>query len=143
VKIQILHPERRELLVPRILNDDSLVLRFTYGKTSFLLPGDIGIDAERQILASFSEIKSQVLKSPHHGSRSSSSEEFLEKTSPRIVVVSAGTGNTYGFPNQEVLERYKRMGAEVYRTDAHGAVEISSNGQTIFVRTASSEEEKK
>ena len=142
VKIQVLHPEKGELLVPRILNDDSLVLRFTYGKTTFLLTGDIGINAEREILGHFSEIKSQVFKSPHHGSRSSSSEEFLEKASPRIVVISAGIGNTYGFPNQEVLERYKRIGAEVYRTDNHGAVEISSNGQTISVRTASSDAEK-
>ncbi len=142
VRIQVLHPERREFLVPRILNDDSLVLRFTYGETSFLLPGDIGVDAERKILKSFSEIKSQVLKSPHHGSRSSSSEEFLEKTSPRIVVISAGTGNTYGFPNEEVLERYKKRGADVYRTDVHGAVEISSDSQTISIRTASSKEKK-
>jgi competence protein ComEC len=142
VKIQVLHPERGELFIPRILNDDSLVLRFTYGKTSFLLPGDIGINAERKILEHFSEIKSQVLKSPHHGSRSSSSEEFLEKASPRIVVISAGIGNTYGFPNQEVLKRYERIGAEVYRTDNSGAVEISSNGQTISVRTASSDSEK-
>jgi competence protein ComEC len=142
VKIEVLHPEQGELFVPSIRNDDSLVLRLSYGETSFLLTGDIGINSERKILESFSEIKSQVLKSPHHGSRSSSSEDFLERVAPRIVVISVGEGNYYGFPNQEVLERYKYWGAEVFRTDIHGAVEISSNGQTLSARTSNSKSEK-
>jgi len=142
VKIEVLHPEQGEILVPTIRNDDSLVLRLSYGQTAFLLPGDIGIKAERKILEYFSEIKSQVLKSPHHGSRSSSSEDFLESVAPRIVIISVGEGNYYGFPNQEVLERYEQIGAEVFRTDIHGAVEICSNGQTISVRTSTSKSEK-
>jgi len=142
VKIEVLHPEQGELFVPSIRNDDSLVLRLSYGRTSFLLPGDIGIDSERKILEYFSEIKSQVLKSPHHGSRSSSSEDFLERVAPRIVVISVGERNNYGFPNQEVLERYEQRGAEVFRTDIHGAVETGSNGQTISVRTSTSKSEK-
>jgi competence protein ComEC len=142
VKIEVLHPEQGELFVPGIHNDDSLVLRLSFGLTSFLLPGDIGISSERKILEYFSKIKSQVLKSPHHGSRSSSSEDFLERVAPRIVVISVGEGNNYGFPNQEVIERYELSGAEVYRTDIHGAVEISSNGKTISVRTSTSKSEK-
>jgi len=142
VKIEVLHPEQGDILVSTIRNDDSLVLRLSYGQTSFLLSGDIGINAERKILEYFSEIKSQVLKSPHHGSRSSSSEDFLESVAPRIVVISVGEGNYYGFPNQEVLERYEQIGAEIFRTDIHGAVEIGSNGQTISVRTSASKSEK-
>ena len=142
VKIEVLHPERGELIVPIIRNDDSLVLRFIHGQNFFLLPGDISINSERKILESFSDIKSQVLKSPHHGSRSSSSEDFLARIAPRIVVISIGEGNSYGVPNQEVLERYDQIGAKIFRTDIHGAVEICSNGQTISVRTSTSKSEK-
>ena len=137
IRIDVLHPERGELIVPGVRNDDSLVLRLTYGQISFLLTGDIGIRPEEEIVEKFKDIQSQVLKSPHHGSLSSSSEGFLLRVSPRIVVVSAGEGNIYGFPNSEVLKRYSDIGAKVYRTDIHGAVEISSNGKKISVRTAS------
>ena len=136
VRIEALHPERGELIVSLVRNDDSLVLRLTYGQISFLLPGDIGIHSEEEIMENFKDIQSQVLKSPHHGSLSSSSEGFLLRVSPRIVVISAGEGNVYGFPNPEVLKRYGDIGAKVYRTDIHGAVEISTNGKKISVRTA-------
>ena len=135
VRIEVLHPEKGELYVDTIHNDQSLVLRLSYDQISFLLTGDIHIDAEREILENSREIKSQMLKSPHHGSLSSSSTAFLERAAPRIVVISAGEGNRYGFPDQEVLERYNKIGAKVYRTDLHGAVEVSSNGRRIFVRT--------
>ena len=136
IRIEALHPERDELIVSRVRNDDSLVIRLTYGQTSFLLPGDIGIPSEEEIMENFKDIESQVLKSPHHGSLSSSSEGFLLRVSPRIVVISAGEGTVYGFPNPEVLKRYGDIGAKVYRTDIHGAVEISTNGKKISVRTA-------
>jgi len=135
VRIEVLHPEKGELYVDTIHNDQSLVLRLSYDQISFLLTGDIHIDAEREILENSREIKSQMLKSPHHGSLSSSSTAFLERTAPHIVVISAGEGNRYGFPDQEVLERYNKIGAKVYRTDLHGAIEVSSNGRRIFVLT--------
>ena len=135
VRIEVLHPEKGEPYVDTIHNDQSLVLRLSYDQISFLLTGDIHIDAEREILENSREIKSQMLKSPHHGSLSSSSKAFLERAAPHIVVISAGEGNRYGFPDQEVLERYNKIGAKVYRTDLHGAVEVSSNGRRIFVRT--------
>ena len=137
VRIEVLHPERGEPIVSGARNDDSLVLRISYGQISFLLTGDIGIHPEEEIMENFKDIQSQVLKSPHHGSPFSSSEGFLLRVSPRIVVVSAGEGNVYGFPNSEVLKRYNKIGANVYRTDLHGAVEISTNGKKISVRTAS------
>jgi competence protein ComEC len=137
VRIEVLHPERGELFVSEVRNDDSLVLRLTYRQISFLLTGDIGRHPEEDIIENFKDIQSQVLKSPHHGSLSSSSEGFLLRVSPRIVVISVGEGNIYGFPHREVLKRYSEIGAKVYRTDIHGAVEISTNGQKISVRTAS------
>jgi competence protein ComEC len=136
VRIEVLHPEKGETHVYTINNNQSLVLRISYSQVSFLLSGDIEIDAEKKILEHSTQIKSQVLKSPHHGSYSSSSKAFLDRVSPEIVVISVGEGNRYRFPDQKILERYKKMGAKVYRTDLHGAVEISSDGQTIIVRTA-------
>jgi competence protein ComEC len=136
VRIEVLHPEKGEPYVYTISNDHSLVLRLSYNQISFLLPGDIGRDAEKKILESLGQIKSQVLKSPHHGSASSSTEAFLHRISPEIVVISLGEGNRYGFPDQGILERYKKIGAKIFRTDVHGAVEISSDGRTIFIRTA-------
>lgn len=137
VRIDILHPPQGSPQMLTIDNDDSLALRLSYGQSSFLLSGDIGIEAEREILKHCPEIKSQVLKSPHHGSRSSSSKVFLENTAPQIVIISVGRGNRYGFPDQEVLERYKEIGVKVYRTDLHGSVEVTSDGRKFVVRTAS------
>jgi len=138
IKIEILHPQEAKSDVLFANNDQSLVLRFIYGKTSFLLTGDIEIKSENEILQTEQEISSQVMKSPHHGSNSSSSMAFLKKVSPAIVVISVGEGNWYRFPSSEVLKRYNETGLKVFRTDIHGAVEISSDGNYISIRTASS-----
>lgn len=137
VRMEVLHPKKGEIFVPAVHNDQSLVLRLLYGRTAFILTGDIGREAESEILKNAQNIKSQVLKSPHHGSNSSSSNAFLDEVKPQIVIISIGERNRYGFPNQEVLERYTKWGAKVYRTDLCGAIELSSDGQTISIRTAS------
>jgi competence protein ComEC len=136
VKIELLHPEEGEPFVEVVDNEHSQVLRISYGQTSFLLASDIGKRSEEDILENIKEIESQLLKSPHHGSDSSSSQEFLEKVSPQIVVISVGEGNWYGLPDPEVIARYEKMGAKIFRTDLHGAVEVSSDGQRLFIRTA-------
>ena len=118
-------------------NDRSLALRISRGQASFLLAADIGIPAERDILAeAAADLRSTVLKSPHHGSNGSSSAPFLEAVAPEIVVVTVGAGNRYGLPHAEILDRYRKAGASVYRTDLDGAVEISSAGGCLVVRTA-------
>jgi competence protein ComEC len=137
VALEILSPPKTGPLGPPAGNDRSIALRIAYGKTSFLLAADIGADAERGILdAGVPDLRSLVLKSPHHGSRGSSSPEFLAAVAPRIVVVSVGQGNSYGLPHADILARYAGAGATVYRTDLDGAVEISSDGSRITVRTA-------
>jgi len=136
VRIEVLHPQEAKSDVLFANNDQSLVLRFIYGKTTFLLTGDIEIKSENEILQTEQEISSQVMKSPHHGSNSSSSMAFLKKVSPAIVVISVGEGNWYRFPSSEVLKRYDEIGSKVFRTDIHGAVEISSDGNHISIRTA-------
>ncbi len=135
-QIQVLHPVKGETVVHKVHNNQSLVLRFAYGQDSFLLTGDIEREIEAKILKNHVAVDSTVLKSPHHASISSSSLEFLEKVSPKVIVISVGKGNWYGLPHPDVLERYEHVEATVYRTDIHGAIEITSDKQGISVRTA-------
>lgn len=137
-EIEILHPPFPLINVNDINNDQSLVIRLIYGKTAFLFPGDITENSEMQIIRHHHSLHCQILHSPHHGSNSSSSEAFLNTINPRIVLISVGEGNIYNLPNAEVVERYNKLQAEVYRTDIHGAIEIISDGSSFKIRTASS-----
>ena len=136
VLIRFLHPPKREPFVSRVHNDHSLVMSISSRAHSFLLTGDIGKGVEKRLVENKDLERSQVLKSPHHGSNSSSSSEFLEAVSPEIVVISVGQGNRYGLPNTDVQARYLVHGAKIYRTDLHGAVEITAGKKGISVRTA-------
>jgi competence protein ComEC len=140
VRIEALHPEPGEAPAAQdVSNDQSLVLRISMGDQAFLLPGDVGSAAEAEIIRAGADVRAQVLKSPHHGSRSSSSPEFLEAVQPEIVVITAGRGNLYGLPHSETLERYRRCGARVVRTDEDGAVRISTDGKTLSTATSRGE----
>ncbi|MDD9948004.1 MAG: DNA internalization-related competence protein ComEC/Rec2 [candidate division Zixibacteria bacterium] len=111
-------------------NEVSVVLRLSLGEFSMLLTGDIEAKGEAATVRRPSMLKSTVLKSPHHGSRSSSGAAFLNAVDPEAVAVSAGMYNNFGHPSPEVIERYRRRGAEVFRTDEGGAVLIRSNGRS-------------
>jgi competence protein ComEC len=136
VNICVLHPGPDLPLSSSVDNDRSLVLRLIYGRTSFLLAADIGLEAEEEVLLNFPEIRSQVLKAAHHGSNTSTSEPFLSRVAPEFVVISVGRGNRFGFPQPAVLERLKRWGAKVFRTDLDGAIEIGSDGLGLSFRCA-------
>jgi competence protein ComEC len=137
VKIEILNPPRANPIVSKILNDQSLVLRISYGQTAFLLTSDISKKVEKKLVRSSQSLQSDLLKSPHHGSNSSSSEEFLTAIAPRFLILTVGAGNRYNLPDPVVIDRYQEIGAKIYRTDLMGAVEISSDGQDLSFRTAS------
>lgn len=137
VKIEILNPPKSDPVVSKILNDQSIVLKISYGQTSFILTGDIGKDVEEELIRSPVLLQCDVMKSPHHGSDSSSSAEFLAAIAPRYLILTVGAGNRYGLPDPEVIDRYRETGAQIYRTDLMGAVEISSDGQELSFRTAS------
>jgi competence protein ComEC len=136
VRVEVLSPDGMPASYGTADNDRSLVLRLSFGETSVLLPGDIGLAAEEEIVATGADLRSGVLKAPHHGSDTSSSEAFLRAVRPETVVVSVGRGNRYGLPRAEVLDRYARSGARVYRTDLHGAVEVKSDGRRFSIRTS-------
>lgn len=103
-------------------NNESLVFRLTSHKIRTLFTGDIEEDAEKKYAEL--DIQSDILKVPHHGSKTSSSEVFLEKVNPSLGILSVGRNNIYGFPHEEVVERYNKRDIPLLRTDTHGAVEI-------------------
>jgi len=126
-KLEVFHPERRR--VEYVSNEDSMVLKITFGSYSFLFPGDIGVASEKEIIGKAFSLNSYVLKSPHHGSKSSSSEEFLNKVSPEIVVITQGTSP--GLPNENVVKRYLNRGIHIFRTQRDGLIEFITNGREI------------
>jgi competence protein ComEC len=114
-------------------NNFSLVLRLQYGRTAFLLPGDIEEEAEQRIVSQGYPLKADLLKVPHHGSRSSSTPLLLEKVSPTFAILSVGPRNLGRLPHPEVLRRYEQMGSRLFRTDRDGAVTVTTDGETLRV----------
>ncbi len=114
-------------------NDTSVVSRLVLGYNSFLFTGDISETAEKEIITKTIEIDSDVLKISHHGSKYSSSEEFLREVSPEIAVISVGKDNSYGHPTTEVLENLNKYGIKVLRTDEAGDIKIISDGKKIKI----------
>ena len=135
LKIEVLWPEDRFVQDPNDRNNASIVFRLTYGQVSFMFPGDAEGQAERAILAGGADLRSAVLKVGHHGSRTSTSEAFLEAIDPQIAVISAGQGNRYGHPHPEVLDRLNQAGVQIYRTDLSGTITITTDGSTLNVTT--------
>ena len=118
------------------LNSTSIVLKITYGNTSFLFTGDAESDEEEEILNSGADLKSKVLKVGHHGSRTSTSYPFLREVMPQYAVISVEKGNSYGHPNEETLSKLSDAGVEVYRTDESGDIVMTSDGNSINIVTA-------
>lgn len=134
--LRILHPSR-EFVSGSIsdLNNNSLVTKISYGKVSLLLPGDIEKEGEKDLLSrGSSNLKSTVLKVPHHGSSNGSDFGFLKAVSPRIAVISVGRGNAFGHPAKITLRRLRRLGSKVYRTDRTGDVTIVTDGKEVAVK---------
>jgi competence protein ComEC len=114
-------------------NDASLVFKATYKDRRFLVTGDISAAIETLLIASGKDLKSDLLFVPHHGSRSSSSTDFIRAVSSRYAVISAGKNNVFSHPHPDVLERYLSAGTTIFRTDRDGAVSIDSDGQSLRV----------
>lgn len=118
------------------VNDDSLVMRLTYGDTSFLFTGDMTAKAEKELIEDGENVKCDVLKVGHHGSSGSSCYQFLYEAEPKIAVISCGRDNDYGHPHEETLGRLKDAGVTVYRTDELGSIVIFSDGITVERRAS-------
>lgn len=115
------------------LNDNSIVLKITDGDVDFLFTGDIETEAEYDIIQSAENLSADVLKVAHHGSDSSSSEEFIKKVSPEYAVISVGKGNSYGHPKESTLDLFKRLNIKTYRTDQSGTITFKTDGEKIDI----------
>ena len=135
VTIAAHHPAPADWERQKVRNDDSIVLDLRWRDVSVLLTGDIGRDVERTLAGEAPAAPLRVLKVPHHGSLTSSSREFLQAVRPRIAVFSAGRANHFGHPAPAVLERYREVGAAIFRTDQDGAVMLDTDGYSIEVNT--------
>lgn len=118
------------------LNNYSVVLKITDGKTKFLFTGDAEKISENEILKKGYNIESDVLKLGHHGSSTSSTKPFLKKVSPKIAIISCGKNNSYHHPHKETVKKLKEMNIQSYRTDLEGNIVISSNGSSYNVKTS-------
>jgi competence protein ComEC len=133
VEIRVLHPPLPEWERQRVRNDDSVVLELRYHDVSIVLPGDIGRETEVQLIPQLHLAPLVVLKAAHHGSATSSSEEFLDATKPAAVIFSAGKNNRFGHPAKAVVERLEKRGAEMFNTAHDGAVFVETDGKHVEV----------
>ncbi|MFQ8599388.1 MAG: ComEC/Rec2 family competence protein [Oscillospiraceae bacterium] len=118
------------------LNNYSVVSRLDYKEVSFVFTGDAEKEAENAILASGANLKANVLKAGHHGSSTSSSQAFLEAVQPNYAAISVGAGNKYGHPHKEVVNRFTKLGIQVFRTDHDGSIVFESkDGRELEVKT--------
>ena len=134
-EIQVLAPMHDYVPENTPKNNDSLVLRIRYGQRSFLLTGDVERPIEQWMLTENEIQPTDVLKVAHHGSKTSSTEEFLGAVSPLFAVISVGYGNSYGHPNPDVVGRLAQHGTVVMRTDQDGLVTVRTDGRRLFVET--------
>jgi len=135
VQLRAWHPELEAWERQKVRNDDSIVLELRWVDVSIVLTGDIGREVEQRLQAEIPPAPVRVLKVPHHGSLTSSSEAFVRAMRPTIAVVSAGRNNHFGHPAPEVLRRYEAQGAKVFRTDRDGAVFLETDGYSLDVHT--------
>ncbi|MCL1936347.1 MAG: MBL fold metallo-hydrolase [Defluviitaleaceae bacterium] len=131
IEFEIIAPNNRGY---SSLNDYSIVILMTYNDIRFLFAADAEEMSEIEMLMQGYEIDADILQVGHHGSITSTSYEFLQAVSPYIAVISAGRGNMYGHPNQPILDRLNDSSILIYRTDYHGHIVISTDGNNIFVK---------
>jgi competence protein ComEC len=138
VKGHVLWPPH-EAAAKEASNDDSLVMRLTDRSLHFMLPGDAEQSVENQLASEQAPLAAEFLKVPHHGSKTSSTEKFLQAVAPKIAVASVGESNPYGHPAETVVERYSQDGIRLLRTDRDGAVTLLSDGKILSVHTYAEE----
>lgn len=133
--LNLLHPidAASTNLLDEDKNDDSLVIKLSYGEVDVLFTGDIGKAAEARLIASGQDLRSEILKVPHHGSRTSSSVPFLDAVRPSCAIFSLGKGNRYQFPHAEVVARYEGRDCRLWRTDASAAITLRTDGTRCWI----------
>jgi beta-lactamase superfamily II metal-dependent hydrolase len=132
VKLDVLGPDD-DFVNRDDTNDGSIVIKLTYGQTSFLFTGDAEFPENQAILRHNLDVRATVLKLGHHGSRSSTDESWLRAVQPQLGIISAGAGNSYGHPHPEVIAALNALGIQYIRTDEHGTINVASDGTQLRV----------
>lgn len=133
-KLLLIHPSPQTYKAGEPANDASIVLRLDYGKRRFLFTGDIEAEIETRLVQQFAtEIDADILKVPHHGSKTSSTDLFLHAVSPTLAVIQVGRDNRYHHPAPSVLSRYEAAYIDVARTDQRGAISLQTDGFTVWL----------
>lgn len=115
-------------------NDYSPIMKLTFGENSFMFTGDAEANVEKEVVKKYStELRADVLKFGHHGSSTSSTEEFIQAVNPNYGIISCGANNKYGHPHREILSIIDEYEIETYRTDVDGQITLSSDGKTIII----------
>lgn len=122
-KLKIIYPEIETYYNEKDRNENSIVAKLIFGENEFLFTGDLSADGEKKLIAKNIDIQADFLKVAHHGSRSSTSLEFLEKVNPQDVVISVGKNNSYGHPHKEVLDIFRDKMLRIWRTDNEGTIQ--------------------
>ncbi|GAB6158249.1 hypothetical protein JCM39194_14490 [Desulfotomaculum varum] len=117
------------------LNEYSIVCKVTFGASRFLFAGDAERVSENEMLQNKYDLRADVIKIAHHGSNSSTGKRFLKAVTPQMAVISVGSGNDYGHPHKETLQKLAAAGIKVYRTDLMGTIVMTTDGQKIEVAT--------
>lgn len=129
LKIDVLWP-KREQITDNVLNNNSIVAKVIYNNFSILFTGDIEKVAEENIIREYKDtnlLTSNIIKIAHHGSKTSSTEGFLNFVNPKIALIGVGRDNKFGHPNEETIQRLKNMKVKIYRTDEMGEITIKIN----------------
>jgi competence protein ComEC len=133
-RIEILYPESSVIGAKNESNDRSVVARLIFGENKFLFTGDLPAEKEAVLIGCGADMKADVLKVSHHGSKYSTSEEFLKAVSPQDAVISVGKNNSYGHPAPEITDRLLKSGAKIWRTDVMGDIQYNcASPQTVCV----------
>lgn len=129
---ETIFPEPEHTVSENKINNNSLVLKLVYKNFSMLFTGDIEEEAENYIANKYkNKLKADILKVAHHGSKTSSTAQFIEYVKPKITLIGVGENNNFGHPNDEVIKRFEVLDTKIYRTDINGeiTIEIDINGK--------------
>ena len=133
VSFKVFSPTEKMIKNDDDLNNNSIVGQLRYKDFTMLFTGDSERDAEQNMVKSYGdELQSDVLKSPHHGSRTSSSDDYLKTVKAKDVIISLAADNEYGHPHKQTLDRYKKYNMNVYRTDQDGTITITTDGSDDY-----------
>lgn len=132
--IDVLWPNKENLIDENSINNNSIVCKIVYNDFSILFTGDIEKIAEKEILKNSEiDLNAIILKAAHHGSNTSTTQEFLGKVNPQVILIEVGKNNKFGHPSPEILKRFEEFGAKVYRTDLDGEIIIKVEKDKVQV----------